>query len=211
MHSVRRDIRKDADPLNIAWRECTRGQGTHRANIPGSRCHCRPIGLMPMLKRRRPVSVSSASIRKLPEYTKEKPYTSPLVSLGGPLQTAASYKNSRISDVDEEKTVERARMLHKQKWLCALYVANASTMDMCYIQRTCEGVVHVPGDAAHGAQTECAVLQLHLAHVPLARPAETEESTSVQVRCCSYSQHSAVETTWADIISTATAYCHTCR
>jgi hypothetical protein len=49
---------------------------------------------MPMLMRRRPISFTSASTRKLPEYTKEKPRTSPAVSHVGPIVTAAVQKDT---------------------------------------------------------------------------------------------------------------------
>jgi hypothetical protein len=47
---------------------------------------------MPMQQRRRPISLSSASTRKLPEYTKLKPRASPEVSLGGPKVIAAQWE-----------------------------------------------------------------------------------------------------------------------
>jgi hypothetical protein len=50
---------------------------------------------MPMLNRSLSVSVISASTMKLPEYMKLNPRTSPDVSLGRPMQTAANRQTQQ--------------------------------------------------------------------------------------------------------------------
>mmetsp|Transcript_33750 Transcript_33750/g.82978 ORF Transcript_33750/g.82978 Transcript_33750/m.82978 type:complete len:277 (+) Transcript_33750:389-1219(+) len=59
---------------------------------PGGRCHLNVCGLMPMLIRVLPVSATSASIMKLPEYTSDNAHTSPLVSSMSSRDVASAQK-----------------------------------------------------------------------------------------------------------------------